>query len=147
MRKYVTFAAMKKGSLIALLILAFATASSAQSKEEKAVAAAVERLRQAMLDGDRATLESLTAAELSYGHSSGLVEDKSTFVEALATGKSDFKEINLTNQTITVAGNVAIVRHEMHGVANSGPVNIGILLVWQGKGDKWKLVARQAFKL
>jgi hypothetical protein len=138
---------MKKGSLIALLVLAFATASSAQSKEEKAVATAVERLRQAMLDGDRAVLENLTAAELSYGHSSGLIEDKSAFVDALATGKSDFKEINLTNQTITVAGNIAIVRHEMHGESNTGPVNIGILLVWKGKGDNWKLVARQAFKL
>lgn len=111
------------------------------------MATAVERLRKAMLDGDKAALESLTAAELSYGHSSGVIEDKDAFVDALVTGKSDFTEINLTNQTITVAGNVAIVRHEMHGKANNNPVNIGILLVWQGKGDNWKLVARQAFKL
>jgi hypothetical protein len=76
-----------------------------------------------------------------------LIEDKKTFVDALVTGKSDFSEINLTKQSIKVAGNVAIVRHELHGTANTGPVNIGILLVWQGKGDNWKLVARQAFKL
>ncbi|HEY8513062.1 MAG TPA: nuclear transport factor 2 family protein [Cyclobacteriaceae bacterium] len=138
---------MIKISSIVLLVLIAVTASFAQSKEEKAVAAAVERLRQAMLDGDRAALESLTAPELSYGHSNGLIEDKKAFVDALATGKSDFTEINLVNQTITVAGNVAIVRHELHGQANSGPVKIGILLVWQGKGDQWKLVARQAFKL
>lgn len=134
-------------SFIALILLVAITASSAQSKEEKAVAAAVERLRKAMLDGDKAALESLTADELSYGHSSGLIEDKKTFVDALVTGKSDFSEINLTKQSIKVAGNVAIVRHELHGTANTGPVNIGILLVWQGKGDNWKLVARQAFKL
>lgn len=138
---------MRRISLIALVVLVAATASNAQSKEEKAVAAAVERLRQAMLDGDKAALESLTAGELSYGHSSGVVEDKNAFIDALVSGKSDFTEINLTNQTITVAGNVAIVRHELHGTANNAPVNIGILLVWQGKGDNWKLVARQAFKL
>ncbi|MDV3308486.1 MAG: nuclear transport factor 2 family protein [Cyclobacteriaceae bacterium] len=138
---------MRNVSLIALVALLSVMVASAQSREEKAVAAAVERLRQAMLDGDRTALESLTAAELSYGHSSGLIEDKKTFVDALVTGKSDFKEINLTNQTIKVAGNVAIVRHEMHGESNTGPVNIGILLVWQGKGDNWKLVARQAYKL
>ena len=138
---------MRNVSLIALVALLSVMVASAQSREEKAVAAAVERLRQAMLDGDRTALESLTAAELSYGHSSGLIEDKKTFVDALVTGKSDFKEINLTNQTITVAGNVAIVRHEMHGESNTGPVNIGILLVWQGKGDNWKLVARQDYKL
>jgi ketosteroid isomerase-like protein len=138
---------MRKLSSIVLLVLVAVSASSAQSKEEKAVAAAIERLTQAMLDGDRVALESLTAPELSYGHSSGLVEDRNAFIEALATGKSDFKEINLKNQTITIAGNVAIVRHELHGEANTGPVKIGILLIWQGKGDKWKLVARQAFKL
>lgn len=138
---------MRNVSLIALVALLSVMVASAQSREEKAVAAAVERLRQAMLNGDRTALESLTAAELSYGHSSGLIEDKKTFVDALVTGKSDFKEINLTNQTIKVAGNVAIVRHEMHGESNTGPVNIGILLVWQGKGDNWKLVARQAYKL
>jgi len=138
---------MRNVSLIALVALLSVMVASAQSREEKAVAAAVERQRQAMLDGDRTALESLTAAELSYGHSSGLIEDKKTFVDALVTGKSDFKEINLTNQTIKVAGNVAIVRHEMHGESNTGPVNIGILLVWQGKGDNWKLVARQAYKL
>src|SRR5690606_5692964 len=138
---------MRNVSLIALVALLSVMVASAQSREEKAVAAAVERLRQAMLDGDRTALESLTAAELSYGHSSGLIEDKKTFVDALVTGKSDFKEINLTNQTIKVAGNVAIVRHEMHGESNTGPVNIAILLVWQCNGDNWKLVARQAYKL
>lgn len=138
---------MKRISLITLAVLVAAMVASAQSREEKAVAAAVERLRQAMLDGDKAALESLVAAELSYGHSSGLVEDKKTFVDALVTGKSDFTEIRLTNQTITVAGTVAIVRHELHGEANSTPVNIGILLIWQGKGDTWRLVARQAYKL
>ncbi|SRR5690554_6283052 len=147
LRKYCYLNGMRRISLIALVVLVAVTISSAQSKEEKAVAAAVEHLRQAMLSGDKAALESLTAPELSYGHSSGLIEDRKTFVDALVTGKSSFKEINLINQTITVTGNVAVVRHEMHGVANSGPVKIGILLVWQGKGDKWKLVARQAYKL
>jgi hypothetical protein len=47
-----------------------------QSKDEAAVAAAVEKLRQAMVDGNKETLESFTSDMLSYGHSSGLVENK-----------------------------------------------------------------------
>ncbi|HEY8970914.1 MAG TPA: nuclear transport factor 2 family protein, partial [Puia sp.] len=44
-----------------------------QGKEEKAVSVAVEALRKAMIDPDKAVLEKLTFPELSYGHSDGLI--------------------------------------------------------------------------
>lgn len=138
---------MTKATFILIATLFSFTVSIAQSSQEKAVAAAVENMRQAMLDGDKAKLEALAAPELTYGHSSGALEDKSQFVEALASGKSDFSSINLTDQTIEVVGNVALVRHELHGQADSGAVNIGILLVWKKHGKTWKLLARQAYKL
>jgi hypothetical protein len=123
----------------------------AQSPQEYDVAEAVESLRKEMLDGDREALERLSAEELSYGHSSGLIEDKAAFVEALASGKSDFLSINLSNQVIKVVGNTAIVRHNLNGeVADGGKqskVNIGILLTWINSDGQWKLLARQAFKL
>lgn len=137
-----------KTTLILLVVFLFSTlVTVAQTADEKAVAAAVESLRKAMVDPDKGALEKLTAKELSYGHSNGLVEDQAAFVDALVSGKSDFISINLTNQTVKVAGNTALVRHELHGQANSGPVNIGILLVWQRSGNAWKLLARQAYKL
>lgn len=74
--------------------------SFAQSKDEAAVATAVETLRKAMVDADKGNLEKFTAPELSYGHSSGKIETKAEFVEALASGKSDFASIDLSNQTI-----------------------------------------------
>lgn len=138
---------MKKTPLLLIVLLCSSLVSIAQSADEKAVAAAVENLRKAMLDGDKAKLEALAAPELTYGHSSGTLEDKAKFVDALASGKSDFSSINLTNQTIEVVGNVALVRHELHGQSDTGAVNIGILLVWKKDGKAWKLLARQAFKL
>src|SRR5437660_6432730 len=48
--------------------------SVAQSSDEAAVNEAVEALRKAMLDADRARLEELTSDQLSYGHSSGTLE-------------------------------------------------------------------------
>lgn len=138
---------MKKATFLLIASLFSYTVSIAQSADEKAVAAAVENLRKAMLDGDKAKLEALAAPELTYGHSSGTLEDKSQFVEALVSGKSDFTSINLTNQTIEVVGNVALVRHELHGQSDTGAVNIGILLVWKKDGKAWKLLARQAYKL
>ncbi len=123
----------------------------AQSKEEAAVTAAVENLKKAMIDGDKAGLEKVTADQLSYGHSSGRVEDKASFVDNIVTGKSDFVTIELTNQTVSVAGDAAIVRHVLSATTNDGGnpgnVKLNILLVWQKQKGQWKLLARQAVKV
>jgi ketosteroid isomerase-like protein len=124
--------------------------SFAQSKDEKAVASQVESLRKAMVDADKATLEKLADAKLSYGHSGGKIEDKPTFVENIVSGHSDFLSIDLTDQTIVITGNTAIVRHNFAAATNDngkpGNVHLHILLVWVKEGGQWKLIARQAVK-
>ena len=89
------------------------TVSFGQSKDEKAVADAVEQLRLAMVDGNKAVLEKLTDEKLSYGHSGGHIDDKKEFVEKLTNGSSDFVTIELSEQTISISDKVAIVRHTL----------------------------------
>lgn len=123
----------------------------AQTKAEKQVALAVENVKLAMISGDRNALENVAAEGLSYGHSSGKVEDKASFVESIASGKSDFVTIDLLDQTIDVSKKTAVVRHKLSAKTNDngnpGTVNIGVLLIFQKQGGDWKLLARQAFKL
>jgi len=123
----------------------------AQSNDEKAVAAAVENLRKAMVDPTKAALEKLTAPELSYGHSSGKVQNQAEFVDALVSGASDFLNIDLTEQTIKIIGNTAIVRHVLSAATSDngkpGNAHIAILLVWIKQSKEWKLLARQAVKI
>lgn len=137
-------------SLLLTMSLISGTAM-AQSKDEAAVAAAVEALRKAMVDGSKAALEKIALDDLSYGHSSGKIEDKATFVQAIASGASDFVTIELTEQTIKVTGDVAIVRHKLAADTNDGgkpgTVKLAILTVWKKQGKEWKLLARQAVKL
>lgn len=141
---------MKKVAVFILLLSAHFIVK-AQTADEKNVLAAVEKMRLAMISGDRKALENIAAANLSYGHSSGKLEDKATFVETIASGKSDFVEITLSNQTVKVTGNVALVRHQLDAKTNDGgkpgEVHLGILLVWQKQGKTWKLLGRQAYKL
>jgi ketosteroid isomerase-like protein len=141
---------MQKISLLALLIL-FGIQSFSQSKTETQVAAATEQLRKAMVNGDRAVLENLVAAQLSYGHSGGHIDDKKEFVEKLASGNSDFLSIDLSEQTISVSGQTAIVRHILTAKTHDkgkdpADIKLRIILVWQKQGGKWKLLARQAVK-
>lgn len=142
---------MKKLPVLIFACLLFTVNAFAQTKDEKDVAAAVEFMRKAMVDGDRANLTKLAADDLSYGHSSGKIQDKKEFVEAIASGASDFVTIDLTDQTIKVAGNTAIVRHKLSAQTNDGgkpgSTVLGIMLVFQKQKGAWKLLARQAYKL
>jgi hypothetical protein len=124
----------------------------AQSADERAVAQAVEALAEAMLAVDRAGLEAAAADQLSYGHSAGKIETKKEFVDAILSREAAFRKLDLSDQTISVAENEAIVRHLMTGetVSPSGqvsPVKVGVLQVWQKQGGNWKLLARQAYRL
>lgn len=137
--------------LILLFVLLFSSgAVFAQTKQEKAVAEAVEAFRKALIDADSAQLDQLTDRRLSYGHSSGVVESKQAFMDKLLTGKSDFISIALEGQTIVVSGKTAIVRHGLNAVTNdngkAGEVHLLVLLVWEKQRSGWKLLARQAVK-
>ncbi|WP_374166583.1 nuclear transport factor 2 family protein [Arcticibacter sp. MXS-1] len=141
---------MRKIAPVVCLLLMMSYHLVAQTKSEKEVAAAVETLTKAMIDGNRSALEAVASKNLSYGHSGGKVEDKATFVESIASGKSDFVTIDLTNQTVQVSGNTAIVRHHLAASTNDGGkpgnVSLNILLVFQKQQGKWLLLARQAVK-
>lgn len=142
---------MKRLSFLLLATLFINVGLFAQSADEKAVAAAVENLRKAMVDPTKAALEKLTLPELSYGHSSGKVQNQAEFVDALVSGASDFLNIDLTEQTIKITGNTAIVRHILSAAtSDNGKPNtahISILLVWIKQNKAWKLLARQAVKI
>ena len=134
-----------------LAVLMFANITVyAQSKSEKQVAAAVEFLKKAMIDGSRESLEAIAGDKLSYGHSGGKVENKAEFVEAIASGNSDFVSIGLSDQTIQISGKTAIVRHTLVAKTNDrgvpGNVKLHILTVWQKSHGKWVMIARQAVK-
>jgi len=141
---------MIKRTCIFFFLMLLAMLTFAQTKEERAVARVVEKLRKAMVDADKTTLQSLVSDKLSYGHSPGYVEDKKVFVENIINGKSDFVSIDLTDQTISISDNNAIVRHKLDAVTNNdgkpGEAHLLILMVWQKKAGKWILLARQGVK-
>jgi ketosteroid isomerase-like protein len=136
-------------TIITLIFFLITTCVFSQSAEEQAVATAVESLRKAMVNADKTALSNLTAEDLSYGHSNGTLENKATFIEVIMSGKNDYSSIEISNQTIEITGNTALVRHKFVTVMEGSPnvTNLGVLNVWQKQKGKWKLLARQAFKL
>lgn len=141
----------KKLMLSFIILLAVTVGVNAQSKDETAVANAVEQLRKAMVDADSVMLQKLTLPKLSYGHSGGHIDDQKEFVQKIVSGKSDFVTLEFPEQTISISKNVAIVRHKFNAVTNDsgkpGEVHLAVLLIWQKLHGDWRLLARQAIKV
>jgi hypothetical protein len=142
---------MKKTFLLLFVIAGLNIGAFAQTKADAQVADAVENMRKAMISGNKADLENVASDNLSYGHSSGKIQNKAEFVEAIVNKSSVFVTISLSNQTIKVTGKTAIVRHILTAQTNDGGkpgnVTLGIMLVFVKEHKAWKLLARQAYKL
>ena len=139
-----------KGILVAIAFLFFTIGLSAQNNAEKLVAKQIDLFHQAMVDANEAVLNDLTSDQLSYGHSNGVVEDKKDFMHKLTSGSSDYTKIGVSNQVISISGDVAIVRQDaellMKGSAHGTKLNLMLVMVWQKSKGKWKLLARQGVK-
>lgn len=137
-------------TIIALMAFSVITVK-AQSKDQKAVALVVEKLNKAIVDPEKGLLESIASEGLSYGHSGGKVQNKAQFVDDLVNGAFNFSSVNALDQTISISGDNAIVRHTLVAKAtNAGvptDIRIGNVMVWRKESGQWKLLARQAFKL
>jgi len=67
------------------------TAALADTPDDPAVRQAVEALRKALLEADKAQLEQLTSEQLSYGHSDGRVQTKAEFIDGVMSRKAVVK--------------------------------------------------------
>jgi len=109
-------------------------------------------INNAMVNADSIQLNKLTSDALTYGHSSGLIQNKSEFINDVVNGPFNFSMIDNPEQNIYLFDNTAIVRHVFQAKAtNNGEqvdIRIGNIQVYQkNKTGIWKLLARQAYKL
>jgi len=135
-----------------IFLLSSCKDSGADTNAETDVAAAVETLNNALVDPNGELLKTLALPQLTYGHSSGVIQNKQEFIDQLVHGTFDFLSVSTSDQTIDIFGNTAIVRHilSIQGSDGGQPAassKIGIMLVFQKEGGNWLLLARQAYKL
>jgi ketosteroid isomerase-like protein len=123
----------------------------AESADEGAVKKAVEELRTAVIKQDKAKLDSLTAAQLSYSHSDARLQNKAEFIDGVMTRKATVKSLEWPEMTVQVVGANGVVRHlwvsesELDGKVTN--TKIGVIQVWQKQDGGWKLLARASWRL
>lgn len=153
---YLTMKNIRLTQLAVVLLMTITTLSVEAQKQprvnaKKAVEETVEKMRKLMLDPDSAALSALALPKLTFGHSSGKVQNKQEFLHSFLSGETDFTSLEFTDQTVIVSGSTAIVRHTLTGGTNDkgkapGTIKLLIMLVWQKVKGEWLLLARQAVK-
>ena len=144
---------MKRVLYITVLLLA-GLAGLAQSKDEKAIIERTYLLSHTVFGTkDSATTEDLFAKQATYGHSSGLIQNRAEAIAGIAKNKSYYTDTAVSNiRVIIKEDDVAIVRYlfkanEHKADGTIAPLNFTMMLVWVKEKGKWRLMGRQAVKL
>jgi ketosteroid isomerase-like protein len=142
---------MKKLFLIVLIVSSIG--AFAQNSKEEDVWKRSEALNNAIfVKKDSLALVDLVTKEVTYGHSTGAVEDKATMIKNAIGNRGGYKNIEFERITINVDDKTAVLRHNLRGVSLNGagqesPLNLQILQVWKKDNGKWRIWARQAVKI
>lgn len=111
---------------------------------------AIERFRRAMINRRPDEILRLSAPNLTFGHSNGVVQTREEFAEIVRSGAEVFKRVDLTKRHLTLSGDIAVERHHFSAdIIYQGKLQnfeLEVVEVWQ-KMNGWKLVARQALKV
>lgn len=144
---------MKALRNVLLLLLVLSGTARAETPEEEVRAADARRIT-AVVDGDTAALSSLLAADLTYTHTTGQVENKEQFLAGISSGKLDYQSIQPSEVQVRVygtAGDTAVMtgRAEMKVNAQGKDLAFAIRFtsVWvKGEGG-WRMAAWQSTRL
>jgi ketosteroid isomerase-like protein len=125
--------------------------SFAKADDRMAVERAVTALRQAILARDVDKLRDLLVDELSYGlWPGGHIQKKYEFIAHIARKEPIYTSITISDPSITISGNNAIVRHreaiEAHTREKPYSLEFGVLQIWQKQHGQWRPLARQGWK-
>ena len=140
--------------LLPIIALAIALAPLRATDEPRltALRAADDERVAATLAGDRARLTAIFSDDLRYAHSSGVVDSKASFIDALATGRTKYLvwESAERNFTFPAPGIALLTGRTRIKVAKAEAVaemTLNYLAVWREEKGQWRFLAWQSCKL
>ena len=139
-------------SLLCLVVLGLSSARAADNAALAAVQAADDARVAAMTSAGRDALNAILSDDLRYSHSSGNVDTKASFIEALTTGKLKYASIQGEERNFTFpAPGIALMTGRAHvrvvNATSEVDMLLGDLAVWREEGGKWRFLAWQSAKL
>jgi ketosteroid isomerase-like protein len=146
---------MRHVLLLSLLLASTVRDARAQPKAKASAAQVVKAAElkrfEAATKNDFDTLAKLLAEDLTYTHSTGILETKAVFLDSLKSGKLQFKKIEPADLQVRVYGTTAVINGtaKVSVVSNGQAKDIELRFtdVWASRAGQWQMVAWQSTKL
>ncbi len=133
-----------------IIFFSFLSISAIAQTDEEKLLATVKAFHQTLINKNTIAINQQTDKALTYGHSNGWVETKNEMLQNLETGylkynsfKEDSIQVSMNKGLASVRFN-ATIDVDLNG--KNGTYFLKVLEVWQRKGKRWILFARQAVK-
>lgn len=105
----------------------------------------------AVAGGDVVTLQKMFADKLIYAHATGIVENKTQYLERLKTGAQKYEHVEHEKITVVPYGDAAVSHSyvRMNGISNGKPFNDHVMMLhlWVKQGGAWHIAAHQTTRL
>lgn len=106
----------------------------------------------AMMQPTAEALGAIFSDELHYAHSSGTLDTKASFIEALVSGKTKYLAMDSVERQFTFpAPGIALMsgRADIKVSSAKGEANLKLayLAVWREEGGQWRFLAWQSCRL
>jgi len=144
---------MQKNIFILLITLSFAFNIKAQDANDPKMQLMMKMqdLKNALLSKDSISLSGLLADDISYGHSSGIIQTKSQLIRDVVSGFQEYKSIEASDLNVRIYDNtgIATLKLKVNLSFGGNPMDLNLIatLTWVKINNEWKLVARQSVKL
>lgn len=115
------------------------------SDTRTAILAADDARYAAMIEGDFTALEEILADELLYGHSSGQVDTRESYLNALRGGAVKYLEVQRSVETVSEVGPVALMtglhRLRVQVGGQERVLHNRFMTTWVQRGGSWLLLS------
>ena len=115
------------------------------------ISAQEDRRYAAMIAKDVAALEELLAEELVYTHSTGLVDSKRSYIDAIAARRFDYRGAKRLEENVVDHGDAALVtgQVEIEAVAGGQTINLNarFTVLYVRQDGSWRFAAWQSTPL
>jgi ketosteroid isomerase-like protein len=132
-------------------LLVFGQEKHALSPVEDTVLKLEQQWEEALIKSDTNALDKLYAETIIYTHSSGSVDSKSTYIQAIKSGATRYASMKRDDIKVSVYGNTAVVtcHWDVHVQARGTKIdmNARYLHVYVQQKDGWKMVAHQSTRI
>ena len=138
--------------LLAVFAIAFVPLRAADETRTATLQSADDARVAATLASDRTKLAAILSDELCYAHSSGSVDTKASFMDALATGRLKYIAWNYVERNFSFpAPGIALMsgrtRIKLARAVGELEMMLSFLAVWREENAQWRFLAWQSGKL